>query len=58
MSEKIDSDYIIFLDGDCLPHKHFINDHLNLAEIGYFVQGRRCFINECDGKRYHEQKIY
>ena len=45
---KIDSDYIIFLDGDCLPHKHFINDHLNLAEIGYFVQGRRCFINECD----------
>jgi|TARA_B110000305_G_C19376204_1_gene607116 glycosyltransferase involved in cell wall biosynthesis len=40
------SDYIIFLDGDCLPSKNFIIDHIKLAEIGYFVQGRRCFIAE------------
>ena len=25
---KCKSDYIVFLDGDCLPHKHFIRDHL------------------------------
>ena len=38
--------YIIFLDGDCLPHKHFVQDHIKLAEQGYFVQGRRCFVPE------------
>ncbi|MFL2911897.1 MAG: glycosyltransferase family 2 protein [Opitutales bacterium] len=40
------SDYIIFLDGDCLPHKHFVRDHMLIAEKGYFVQGRRCFVNQ------------
>ena len=40
------SDYILFLDGDCLPHTHFVKDHIAMAERGYFVQGRRCFINE------------
>jgi len=40
------SDYIIFLDGDCLPHKHFVRDHMLVAEKGYFVQGRRCFVSE------------
>ena len=39
-------DYVVFLDGDCLPHKQFVNDHLAMAEKGYFVQGRRCFIEE------------
>ena len=39
-------DYVLFLDGDCLPHKHFVKDHLAIAEKGYFVQGRRCFVQE------------
>ncbi len=39
-------DYIVFLDGDCVPHSQFIEDHKALAERGYFVQGRRCFIAE------------
>ena len=39
------SDYIIFLDGDCLPTRHFVQDHMKLAENGYFVQGRRCFVS-------------
>jgi glycosyltransferase involved in cell wall biosynthesis len=44
--KEAQSDYIIFLDGDCLPHKFFIKDHLTLAKEGFFVQGRRCFIPE------------
>ena len=40
------SKYIVFLDGDCLPHKHFVRDHLKLAEKGHFVQGRRCFVRQ------------
>jgi glycosyltransferase involved in cell wall biosynthesis len=37
-------DYIIFLDGDCVPHARFIADHETLAEKGFWVQGRRCFV--------------
>jgi len=40
------SDYIVFLDGDCVPHRNFIEDHRALAEPGFWVQGRRCFVRE------------
>jgi glycosyltransferase involved in cell wall biosynthesis len=39
-------DYIVFLDGDCVPHRHFIKDHAALAERGFWVQGRRVFVKE------------
>lgn len=37
-------DYLIFLDGDCVPGKHFIADHHKLAEKGYFFQGKRILV--------------
>ena len=43
-----DAEYIVFLDGDCLPHHKFIQDHQFLAREGCFVQGRRCFVSETD----------
>lgn len=39
-------DYVIFTDADCVPHPKFIADHASLAEKGYWVQGRRCFVRE------------
>lgn len=39
-------DYLVFTDGDCVPHRQFIADHHALAENGYWVQGRRCFVRE------------
>jgi glycosyltransferase involved in cell wall biosynthesis len=39
-------DYIVFLDGDCVPDIDFIADHASLAERGYWVQGRRAFVKE------------
>lgn len=39
-------DYIIFIDGDCVPHRKFIHDHKKFSEQGYFIQGRRAFIKE------------
>jgi glycosyltransferase involved in cell wall biosynthesis len=39
-------DYLVFLDGDCVPHRLFIADHRALAERGFWVQGRRCFVRE------------
>jgi glycosyltransferase involved in cell wall biosynthesis len=37
-------DYVVFLDGDCVPDARFITDHETLAEKGFWVQGRRCFV--------------
>lgn len=39
-------DYLVFTDGDCVPHRHYLQDHEQLAEQGYWVQGRRCYIPE------------
>ncbi len=39
-------DYLIFLDGDCIPEGHFVQDHLSLARPGYFFQGKRVLVNE------------
>jgi glycosyltransferase involved in cell wall biosynthesis len=36
---------LIFVDADCIPQKHFVRDHLRVAERGYCCVGRRvdCF---------------
>jgi glycosyltransferase involved in cell wall biosynthesis len=39
-------DYLIFTDGDCVPHPKFVADHAALAEKNFYVQGRRCFVRE------------
>ncbi len=39
-------DYLIFTDADCVPHQQFVADHAALAERGFWVQGRRCFVRE------------
>lgn len=44
--EKAKGDYIIQIDGDILLDKHFIADHLELAEKGYFVCGSRVLLDE------------
>jgi len=41
-----EGDYVVFLDGDCLPASRFVADHESLAERGTFVQGRRAFVRE------------
>ena len=38
-------DYIIQIDGDILIHPYFIEDHLSVAEPGYFIRGGRSLIN-------------
>jgi glycosyltransferase involved in cell wall biosynthesis len=39
-------DYIIFLDGDCIPQRDFIGQHRRLAQPGYLVQGSRILLSE------------
>lgn len=35
------SKYMIFIDGDCVPHRHFIKSHTYSSEPGYVCSGRR-----------------
>ncbi|RLC19011.1 MAG: glycosyl transferase family 2 [Deltaproteobacteria bacterium] len=39
-------EYIISLDGDCIPEAHFIEDHLKLAKKGFFFQGKRVLVEK------------
>lgn len=39
-------DYLVFLDGDCIPERHFLTDHQDLAEQGAFFQGKRVLVGE------------
>ena len=36
-----EGDYLIFIDGDCIPYSTFIESHVKLSETGYVVSGRR-----------------
>ncbi|MBD1558504.1 glycosyltransferase [Vibrio sp. S9_S30] len=40
------SDYLIFLDGDCIPEAHFVEDHLSESSRGYALNGRRVDLSE------------
>jgi glycosyltransferase involved in cell wall biosynthesis len=40
------SDYLVFLDGDTVPHPRFVADHRELAAPGQFVQGHRALVKE------------
>jgi glycosyltransferase involved in cell wall biosynthesis len=41
-----DGDYLVFTDGDCVPHPRYLEDHCAMAERGFWVQARRCFVGE------------
>lgn len=35
------SEYLVFIDGDCIPSSHFLQDHYEHREIGRVLLGRR-----------------
>jgi GT2 family glycosyltransferase len=39
------SDYLIFIDGDCIARPNFVANHLRFAESGWFVAGHRILLN-------------
>lgn len=40
------ADYLVFTDGDCVPHPRFVEDHVKLARDLCFVQGKRMLLGE------------
>ena len=41
-----ESDYLVFLDGDCLPHRHFLRAHFNNKQEDTALWGRRVMLSE------------
>ncbi len=39
-------DYLVFIDGDCIPNQAFVSQHTFLAEPGFFVNGSRILLSE------------
>jgi glycosyltransferase involved in cell wall biosynthesis len=38
--------YLIFSDGDCVPHKCFIEDHIKVMQPGCIIQGKRMSVSK------------
>jgi glycosyltransferase involved in cell wall biosynthesis len=50
-------EYVIFIDGDCVPRPNFIATHRRLAEPGYFVQGNRINLRKKLTQRVLAEKL-
>lgn len=37
---------LVFIDGDCIPHKHFVKAYINNVEEGVMLKGRRVMLGE------------
>jgi glycosyltransferase involved in cell wall biosynthesis len=40
------ADYLVFTDGDCIPHPRFIEDHFRTMTKGCFVTGKRMLVGK------------
>lgn len=50
-------DYIIFIDGDCVPQRNFISQHRKLAQRGHLVSGSRILLSEAATRRALEDGV-
>lgn len=50
-------EYLIFIDGDCIPHSNFIAAHAELAEAGTVLAGRRVNLGKRFSKLLRKHKL-
>jgi glycosyltransferase involved in cell wall biosynthesis len=43
---KASSDYLVFIDMDCIPHSEFVREHFQNREEGYCLTGRRVNLSQ------------
>lgn len=48
------TDWLVFIDGDCIPHKHFVESYINNFQEGYFFAGRRVMLGKKISKKLSE----
>jgi len=49
-------EYLIFIDGDCIAHKHFIRSHLSYAEPDAILGGKRVDIGKSLSERLQNRR--
>lgn len=54
---EAESDYLIFIDADCVPHREFVEGHLNFARKNIALTGRRVNLSEKITSILSEQKV-
>ena len=52
-----EGDYLIFIDGDCVPYRRFIENHLLLSEPMSLVSGRRVNLGPIFSRKMREGKL-
>ncbi|GJQ44164.1 MAG: hypothetical protein JETCAE03_36620 [Ignavibacteriaceae bacterium] len=52
-----ESDYLIFIDGDCVPHSHFVEGHIEYKSSGVALTGRRVNLSQRITNLLTPQKI-
>jgi glycosyltransferase involved in cell wall biosynthesis len=50
-------EYVVFLDGDCVPQRDFIAKHRRLAQPGFLVTGSRVLLSERFTRRVLDEQI-
>jgi glycosyltransferase involved in cell wall biosynthesis len=56
-SERASGEYLLFLDGDCVPRPDYIAQHCKLAERGWMVAGNRVLLSESFTRKVLEQRL-
>lgn len=54
---KSEGDYLIFIDGDCIPHRCFIEEHVDHRQRGVILTGRRVQLTKKLSKQLTEKGI-
>jgi len=56
-AERARGEYLVFLDGDCIPRPDFIARHRALAERGWMVAGNRILLSEAFTARALRERL-
>jgi len=51
------ADYLVFMDGDCVPRRRFVQGHRELAQSGHFVNGSRVLLGEQLTRRVEQREV-
>ena len=55
---KAKYELLVFIDGDCIPNKHFVKEYLKNVEKGKILNGRRVMLDEKTSKSlYNTQSL-
>jgi cellulose synthase/poly-beta-1,6-N-acetylglucosamine synthase-like glycosyltransferase len=49
---RVQAEYLVFLDGDTIPHPRFISDHRRLARPQHSVQGHRVLVRHKSSRSF------